>query len=253
MNKKVLYTLNDDLRVVDYVDKNGENIREIASDDMVYSTTYVGDKKYEIYHSYHKLYDLPVQLNPETEYALVLGGGCFTYPKYYIYKYPQKFMDSVEIDREIIDVSFKYFFVDDLYKECNLAKDRLKIYCEDAYEFVENCNKKYDYIFLDVFDYIEPVEKFLDEKFIKKAYNLLSNESSIFAVNYILNEGKEQKFDKFLDVLKNQFKYTYLLTVDNKNVFDGKYGNMYLINSNKKLDIQSNDAYILLDYERIKK
>ena len=70
------------------------------------------DKKvFEIYDSYPKLYDILSNLG-DVNSVLVLGGGEFSYPKYYISHYSNKTMDVIEINPKLIDTSFEYLCLD---------------------------------------------------------------------------------------------------------------------------------------------
>lgn len=119
-------------------------------------------------------------------------------------------MDAVEIDSEILEVSKKYFFVDDLYNDYDKNRNRLTIYNEDAMTHVEKCNKKYDYILLDIFNDNEPINEFLSLNFIKKSNDIL-NINGIYSTNYIINKGLEEKFLNYIDNLKKIYKYIYCI------------------------------------------
>ena len=63
----------------------------------------------------------------------MLGGAGFSYPKYLISHYPAKTMDVVEIDEGMVELAFKYFYLDELFDEYNLYEnERLKIYVMDG-------------------------------------------------------------------------------------------------------------------------
>ena len=166
-NGKILYTLsNKRNKVVEYTDLFGQKIRVLKNENSIYSVSIVNSNAF--YYSYLELYDFPVRLNKKCKNFLMLGAGCFTYPKYYISKYKDKKMDAIEIDKEIIAISYKYFDLDKLYNDYDKNKKRLKIFNEDAYKYVKNCNKLYDVIFQDLFINNEPIKKFLSLDFIKK-------------------------------------------------------------------------------------
>lgn len=246
LNKKKLYTLNNGFMVIEYIDKSGYKLRALASADAIYSDTMTGNYKYELYYPYIKLYDLPNRVKSNINSTLVLGAGCLTYPKYYISHYNNKELDAIEIDSEIIHVAFKYFYVDDLYQEFDKDKKRLNIINTDAMDYVEKCNKKYDYIFNDVFDDNEPSEKFLSYNFLDKVKCIL-NDDGIYSTNYIINEGKKIKFDNYISRLRNYFKYIFLISINDKNVFDNELGNIYIMASNQELIIPKNDNIVLLN------
>lgn len=239
---EILYTLkNSDFKVVEYIDLYGNIVRALKSDKAIYSLTLIGKYKYSISDPYFGLYDFPVQLKPNTTNFLMLGAGCFTYPKYYISKYKEKYMDAVEIDKEIIDITHKYFFLNDLYEEHDPEKKRLKIFNEDALTYIENNKKKYDVIFIDIFNDNEPIDKFLTNEFFEKIKNSLTSDG-IFSNNYIITEGHEDKFKNYLNVLKNKFKYIYILTL--KGYFKEEHGNIYIMCTDYDYKLEINDARV---------
>ena len=243
MNKKVIASLNDNFNIIEYEDAFGNILRSLASKEAIYSTTLTGKNKNKLYLPYYGLYNLRVQINPNIKNTLVLGAGCFAYPKFYISEYKDKCMDAVEIDKDIIGIAYKYFFLEDLYNEYDKNKKRLKIFNEDAYDFVNNNTKIYDNIFLDIFDNNEPIEKFLTDTFIKKIIHVLSKKG-IFSVNYIINEGKKDKYNKFINTLKNNFKYIDILTINNDTFYKDGIGNVYILCSNYNYDIDIQDDKI---------
>ncbi len=231
-DKKVLYSLkNSNFNVIEYCDKNGLKLRALASPEAIYSDTMTGENKFELYYPYIRLYDMPNTMMLDIKDTLVLGAGCCTYPKYYISKYQDKYMDCVEINDEIIYVAHKYFYLDDLYNEFDPNRERLKIFIEDGFEYINKCKKKYDYIFLDIFNNNEPDKLFLTNEFVNKIKDCL-NKNGIYSTNYIINSEKKQKFFNYIDILKRNFNYIYLLSTDEEKVFDGSTGNVYIMCSN---------------------
>ena len=246
-DKKILYSLTStDFNVIEYLDNNGLKLRALASPNAIYSDTMTGDNKYDLYYPYIRLYDMPNIMMLDIKNTLVLGAGCCTYPKYYISKYQDKYMDCIEINKEIIDVAHKFFYLDDLYKEFDPNNERLKIFVEDGYEYINNCNKKYDYIFLDIFDNNEPDEAFLNSEFVNKITGCL-NKNGIYSTNYIINSGKEEKFYNYISVLRKFFDSIFLLSTDEENVFNGTTGNVYIMCSNRDLLIPARDNIKLLN------
>ena len=92
---------------------------------------------------------------------------------------------GVEKDPEIIALAKKYFSVDK-YK-------KLTLYCEDAYEFVQRCDKKFDLIAMDIFVDIDIPEKFLDDTFLSAVSNLLSANGILFYNLVVYNEKIRDK------------------------------------------------------------
>ena len=74
----------------------------------------------------------------------MIGGAAYTYPNYYLRKFPDKNIDVVEIDKKMTEISKKYF-------DLNTENKRLNIYHEDGRTYLNKTNKKYDCILIDAF------------------------------------------------------------------------------------------------------
>ena len=247
-NEKTIYTFKSgDIKVVEFTNQLNEKMLAMKTKNASFSTTLTGDKKYSLFYPYYLLYNIPLMVNKNIQDTLVLGGGGFTYPKYYISKYLDKKMDVVEIDKEIIDVAKEYFFVNDLFDEYDNNHERLRIYNNDALQFVNDSKKNYDYIFLDIFVDNEPLDIFLTEKFTNKIHSLI-NSNGFYGINYILNKKKETKFKNYLLLLESIFKKVFLVTLSDN--YKDNYGNIYILCSDNKdfsLKIKSMYDVIILN------
>ena len=99
---------------------------------------------YSLESDYTKFFPLGLLLNDNTTKVLFIGGGGFSGPKYFMQHYPNISVDVVEIDPQVVEVAKKYFFLDEL-------NPKLRIYTEDARNFLDNNQGKYDMIVLDAF------------------------------------------------------------------------------------------------------
>lgn len=88
---------------------------------------------------------------------------------------------GVEKDEVVIELAKKYFFINK-YKN-------LSLYCEDAYDFVQSCNQKFDLIVMDVFIDLDVPEKFSEAEFIAGLGNLLSERGVLF-YNLVIHSEK---------------------------------------------------------------
>ena len=80
----------------------------------------------------------------------MLGGGTFSFLKHYL-KYTNGKIDTVEIDKELYDIACKHFNLSYVLDKYDKDKNRSTIYFEDAIEFVNKANKKYEGIFIDLY------------------------------------------------------------------------------------------------------
>ncbi|MBI4931150.1 MAG: fused MFS/spermidine synthase [Bacteroidetes bacterium] len=118
--------------------------------------------------------------------VLILGFGCGSVASILQEEYKKNLeMVGVEKDEAVIELAKKYFFIEK-YKH-------LSLHCEDAYDFVQRCNEKFDLIAMDVFVDIDIPEKFLDEIFLSAVSNLLSDKGILFYNLVIYNEKIRDK------------------------------------------------------------
>jgi spermidine synthase len=92
---------------------------------------------------YAEYYCLAEYFSPGFNSTLMLGGAAFSYPKYFLEKYPHATMDVVEIDAELTQLARDHFRLQD--------NPRLSIYHEDARTYINRTDKKYDVIYGDLF------------------------------------------------------------------------------------------------------
>ncbi|MBO4851978.1 MAG: hypothetical protein J5529_13925 [Prevotella sp.] len=121
------------------------NMLALRNGDVGYSCIYTDASVYQpIYMPIQRLLLSFTQSN-HIEDALVLGGGCCTIPRYIIKKFNNTVViDTVEYCEEIIFLTQKYFLI-------NLPTNNLNIIKDDAFSFIEKTNKKYDFIYVDLF------------------------------------------------------------------------------------------------------
>lgn len=140
--------------------------RLLALDDLVMLTT-----KDEFF--YHEMIShVPLLTHENPSKVLVIGGGDGGTIREII-KHPVKEIHLVEIDKEVIETSKKYF----PSVSSGFSDPRVKVFCEDGIEFVKN-NKGYDVIIIDSTDPIGPAVGLFSRAFYNDAYNSL-NENGI--------------------------------------------------------------------------
>lgn len=123
---------------------------------------------------------------PKIGSVLVVGGGVYSLPKYYLKKDPDTKVDVVEIDKEMTSIAKQYF---------NLPDDpRLISYAQDGRTYLNRNEKKYDVIVMDSFKtYVVPFQLTTLET-AKAVYNSLSDDGVIL-INMIQSiEGDSGKF-----------------------------------------------------------
>ncbi len=141
----------------------------------------------ELVFEYTKYYDLAAHFNPNFKKALMIGGAAYSYPKYYLQKYPKAEIDVVEIDAQLTELARQYFRL----KE----NSRLNIFHQDGRIFLNKTDKKYDVIFGDAYrsDHSIPYQLTTIET-VKRMYDIL-NDNGVVLINIISAiEGDRGKF-----------------------------------------------------------
>lgn len=163
---------------------------------------------------YTKFYRLGEHFNPHFKNSLMLGGGAYSWPKYYLKNYPEAKIDVVEIDPSLTEISRQYF---------RLANDpRLAIHHADARIFLNETNNKYDIIFGDAFKSMYSIPyQLTTREATEKIFNAL-NDNGAAIINIIGSiEGKKSKFIQAeYKTYKSIFPQVYIFPVE--KYYDGE-------------------------------
>jgi spermidine synthase len=156
---------------------------------------------------YMRYYRLAEHFTPNLHSALILGGAAYSYPKYFLERYPKATIDVVEIDPELTQFARKYFRLKD--------DPRMKIIHEDARTFLNRTDQKYDVIYGDTFksQYTLPWHLTTVEA-AKETYGML-NEGGCVLLNIISSlDGNASLFLRAeLATYRQVFPYVYVFAV----------------------------------------
>lgn len=83
----------------------------------------------ELPFDYMESFNWIFRLNKNIRRTLLIGGGGFAYPKYYLHKYPERYIDAIEISQTVIDVAREYFGLRELEER---AGNHLKVIVGDG-------------------------------------------------------------------------------------------------------------------------
>ncbi len=119
------------------------NIRTLYLNGLPHSAMYKTDPN-ELVFTYTKYFQLGFVFNNDVKNVLFVGGGGFSGPRNFLDTYPDVVIDVVEIDPDVIDVAKKYFSL-------SSENARLRIFNDDARNFLARTDQKYDLIVLDAF------------------------------------------------------------------------------------------------------
>nr|WP_303872827.1 polyamine aminopropyltransferase [Tepidanaerobacter acetatoxydans] len=164
----VLYTKKSEYQHISVFDTEDFG-RVLALDDTVMLTT----KDEFIYHE--MISHIPLLTHGNASKVLVIGGGDGGTVRE-ILKHPVKEINLVEIDREVIETSKKYF----PSVSCGLSDPRVKIFCEDGIEFVKK-HSGYDVIIIDSTDPIGPAVGLFSGQFYKNVFEALNDNGIMVA------------------------------------------------------------------------
>lgn len=182
MQKKVIYTENTPYGLIEVEDMliYGDMIRLLMVDGNPESAMYLEEeKKYDLLFPYMQRFSYAFVCKPKICNTLLIGGGAFSYPKYYLEHYRRSKITVIELSQTMIDLSRKYFRLDELDIE---QKSNLKIVCEDAFSWLDETDEKFDWIINDAF--IADVMQGRDESILAKAVSHL-NPGGIYMENHV--------------------------------------------------------------------
>lgn len=228
LEKKII--LNDNYEIREYYTPNG-NVRALVSNECTQSLIYIDKgKKSQIVLEYYNYYNIPIDINPSGTDYLMLGGGGFSYPHYFINRYKDKYIDIVENNQQCINYAKEYFYLDNLIES---AKGRINIIIEDAIKYIEKCEKKYDYVLIDLFNGRTPIKEIYTEKNIENLRKIIK-ENGIIIVNYITTS---KTYDKEINQIVKIANYHELLINDRYFNELTKTGNIIIVLSNNEIKI----------------
>jgi len=153
---------------------------------------------------------IPLNYIPNAENVLIIGGGDGGTASQVLKHKNIKRIDNVEICKEVIEVSKKFF--PDMSKSFKNKKVHLHI--KDGADFIakKGRNDLYDLIIVDSTD-LDYGNKIFKPTFYKNIIKIL-NEDGIFIINYmeqftdyLYKKELSKNNKKFINILKSNFKY----------------------------------------------
>ena len=221
-------------------------IRQLNIDRGHESATFLDeDKKNELVYTYTKYYDLMFKSPNNIQNVLMIGGAGYSYPKYYINKYKDKYIDVIEIDKDVTELAKKFFFLEE--------NEKMQIITQDGRTYLNQNTKKYDAILNDSFSGETPAKTLTTLEAVQKIYNSL-NKNGLYLTNIISSrEGKNSKFIKAeVNTIKQVFKNVYVVPCNNKNEKINTQNNMVIatdgkINLEDCVNISTDNSFILTD------
>lgn len=153
----------------------GEPIKVMKINDE-YSSAMFPDNDSLVY-EYTWYYQLAEHFKPDFKTTLMIGGAAYSYPKYYLQKYPEATIDVVEIDPDLTRLAKEYFRLKD--------DARMRIFHEDGRTYLNKCEEKYDVILGDAYKSLLAIPfQLTTVEAIQKKYDML-NENGVVIENLI--------------------------------------------------------------------
>lgn len=151
--------------------------------------------------------DLGFELLPAADKLLLLGGGGYTYPKYFVNKYPHKKMDVIELDPGITKIAKQFFYLE--------AENNLRIIHEDARVFLNKTALQYDLIIMDVFSGSVSIPFYLlTKEASQQIYQGLAANGILFVNLFAATEGPaSQLLQAYYWTLRSVFPQVYILSL----------------------------------------
>jgi spermidine synthase len=156
---------------------------------------------------YARYYRLAEHFTPGFRSTLILGGAAYSYPKYFLQRYPDATIDVVEIDPELTELAREHFRLKD--------NPRMRIYHEDARTFLNRSPEKYDVIYGDAYKSLYTIPWHLTTiEAARKTYDML-NEGGCVLLNIISSiQGDASLFlTAELATYRAVFKHVYVFAV----------------------------------------
>ena len=166
--KKLLTSKNSRFQKIDIFDSLTYG-RVLALDGIVQVT-----EKDEAAYSEMLVHPAVQSLKKTVNNVLIVGGGDGAVAEEALKYNFIKNIDLVDIDKEVVDLSKKYF------KKINknsLSNKKVNLYYEDALKFIEKTNNTYDLVIADRPDPIGAAKTLYKKKFYKLVENIMSKNS----------------------------------------------------------------------------
>lgn len=137
-NKKTVFKTRDPLgQSIEVCEGlyNEERMRLLLVDGAMQSAQYLDPLlQDELAFEYMREFEWAFRLHPAAQRVLLIGGGGFAYPRFFLKQYPEKSIDVVELSPTIVEVARDYFGLRALEAQYS---DRLRVIVGDGHRYLE--------------------------------------------------------------------------------------------------------------------
>ncbi len=153
--------------IFDSENADGTPVRLINVNGTFQSVSYVPEGlRFELACEYHREMAARIEEVAQARAAagegparvMVMGGGCFSLPKYLAAHVPGAVVDVVEIDPEMVRIAREQFFLDECLEQTGAERDgRMRIVVGDAWAELQGAAEPYDVIVNEAFGGKKPL------------------------------------------------------------------------------------------------
>lgn len=188
---------------------DGTPLRVLMVDGVYQSATYFGHRWNELPFEYYRAFDRMFDTGHSVRTTLMLGGGGFAYPKHLLTTHPETSMDVVEPDMAILKLAMDYFYLDRLIETC---PDRLGIFENDGFSYLQTAETSYDAILNDAF-HGRRADKSLATMAAAKLVKAHLNPGGLYLVNTVARSstGDYSNIAELVATLECAFKRVWIL------------------------------------------
>lgn len=157
IDERAYRTMFGEARCFTTFDSHGSRVRVLSIDGTYQSATYLDERWNVPPFAYILAFDCMREAETAglaIEDVLMLGGGCFSYPKRFLTRGGSARMDVVEIDPAIVRIARERFYLDRLEERlaCAGESERLGIFVQDGLDYLETTERRYDVVINDCFE-----------------------------------------------------------------------------------------------------
>lgn len=136
--KKTVYRMRDPLgQSIEVCEGlyNEERMRLLLVDGAMQSAQYLDPLlEDELAFEYMREFEWAFRLHPAARRVLLIGGGGFAYPRFFLKNYPEKSIDVIELSPTIVEIAREYFGLRALEAQ---YPDRLRVIVGDGHRYLE--------------------------------------------------------------------------------------------------------------------
>lgn len=159
------------------------------------------ERRDELLFPYMKCFAWAMMEKPDIRRALLIGGGGFSYPRYFLRHYPDKYLAVAEASPEVIKISRRFFDLDRLERDC---KDRFLLIEGDGFQYLKNTKTCFELVINDAFSGSTPVGN--TERDVADIADSLP-EDGIYMVNLVsaVRGARSRRRVALTEILKRHF------------------------------------------------